>query len=585
VGHPRTPWSVKFHPTDPRYVASGCLGFQVRYVAVHLHGRRNKRRDLFASYLCSFWDIETGRCLYVYTLRHAIISISFHPSGDILAIASGTCVYTWDYQHTCPRIAMFSYQTLRSVTFLPDPTKIMVGEANERYMRPVGQNGQALPADLTVTLTMWDFDSAWALAPQPLENTKAMENGRIILSHALIYNDGGFDISRCGRYLAICADFSLRQAEIDSELEAASDVQQILSTAPQDPVGVEATANDEDGAIPVRGLQPVVAADVAMPGPPPSSASMILPPFPSLPVQSRTFPPAPFLQHHNMLAVLQTATNEPPMTMDSYMNQHMRRVRPRLHPSVERQPPARSARTSPVPVSAVVPPPQRYSTQIRPNIAVSRTRHSRMQRTQRSRLAAQVQSTWLALISLDSDQLGRVIQTCHLEETTAGGVTSVKLSPTSAYVLLGYGVRDRGPREAEFPVHRVTRIYRWENMELCSHVESELDDVNIALFSPICGGGFLYGTKQGKLRVCSTYRGFYDDAGNCNVLRETSNDSEMRHSEDDHEEDPEDDGEDDEGEDDDGDEMDAEEDSGDDAHHGHGRATRTHRRQPRHARQ
>lgn len=29
---------------------------------------------------------------------------------------------------------MFSYQTLRSVTFLPDPTKIMVGEANERYL-------------------------------------------------------------------------------------------------------------------------------------------------------------------------------------------------------------------------------------------------------------------------------------------------------------------------------------------------------------------------------------------------------------------------------------------------------------------
>lgn len=55
-------------------------------------------------------------------------------------------------------------------------------------------------------------------------------------------------------------------------------------------------------------------------------------------------------------------------------------------------------------------------------------------------------------------------------------------------------------------------------MKLLSHVESELDDVNIALFSPICGGGFLYGTKQGKLRVCSTYRGEYDDIDNCNVL-------------------------------------------------------------------
>lgn len=36
-------------------------------------------------------------------------------------------------QHSCPRIAMFSYQTLRSVTFLPDHSKILVGEANERY--------------------------------------------------------------------------------------------------------------------------------------------------------------------------------------------------------------------------------------------------------------------------------------------------------------------------------------------------------------------------------------------------------------------------------------------------------------------
>jgi WD40 repeat protein len=29
-GHPRTPWTVKYHPTDSNIVASGCLGFQVR---------------------------------------------------------------------------------------------------------------------------------------------------------------------------------------------------------------------------------------------------------------------------------------------------------------------------------------------------------------------------------------------------------------------------------------------------------------------------------------------------------------------------------------------------------------------------
>ena len=29
-GHPRTPWTVKYHPTNPFIVASGCLGYQVR---------------------------------------------------------------------------------------------------------------------------------------------------------------------------------------------------------------------------------------------------------------------------------------------------------------------------------------------------------------------------------------------------------------------------------------------------------------------------------------------------------------------------------------------------------------------------
>jgi hypothetical protein len=55
-------------------------------------------------------------------------------------------------------------------------------------------------------------------------------------------------------------------------------------------------------------------------------------------------------------------------------------------------------------------------------------------------------------------------------------------------------------------------------MKLLSHVESEVDDVNIALFSPISGGGFLYGTKQGRLRVCTTYRGETSDEINCNVI-------------------------------------------------------------------
>lgn len=47
---------------------------------------------------------------------------------------------------------MFSYQTLRSVTFLPDPTKIMVGEANERYL--VRVSASILFAKVEIILTI-----------------------------------------------------------------------------------------------------------------------------------------------------------------------------------------------------------------------------------------------------------------------------------------------------------------------------------------------------------------------------------------------------------------------------------------------
>jgi WD40 repeat protein len=35
-GHPRTPWTVKFHPTNSNIIASGCLGSQVRIYLIFL---------------------------------------------------------------------------------------------------------------------------------------------------------------------------------------------------------------------------------------------------------------------------------------------------------------------------------------------------------------------------------------------------------------------------------------------------------------------------------------------------------------------------------------------------------------------
>ena len=75
VGHPRTPWTVKYNPTNPDIVASGCLGQEVR-----------------------IWDISRNTCVNMIRLDASIISLSFHPTGDLIAICSGAKLHTWDWR-------------------------------------------------------------------------------------------------------------------------------------------------------------------------------------------------------------------------------------------------------------------------------------------------------------------------------------------------------------------------------------------------------------------------------------------------------------------------------------------------------
>lgn len=60
------------------------------------------------------WNAATGQCLHTATLEAAIISLSFHPSGNVLAIASGQFVYLWDYNvriRTHLRVNSVSYSS------------------------------------------------------------------------------------------------------------------------------------------------------------------------------------------------------------------------------------------------------------------------------------------------------------------------------------------------------------------------------------------------------------------------------------------------------------------------------------------
>ena len=100
-------------------------------------------------------------------------------------------------------------------------------------------------------------------------------------------------------------------------------------------------------------------------------------------------------------------------------------------------------------------------------------------------------------------RLGQLLEASPLDGAKASAVTCVKFSPSTDFCLIGYGVREPVV-EGGGQYHPVTALYRVRGgMTHVSTMLSGDDDVNIARFHPDSGYGFVYGTKQGRVRVLS----------------------------------------------------------------------------------
>ena len=100
-------------------------------------------------------------------------------------------------------------------------------------------------------------------------------------------------------------------------------------------------------------------------------------------------------------------------------------------------------------------------------------------------------------------RLGQLLEAHPLDANKAGAVTCVKFSPSTDFCLIGYGVREP-VIEGGNNFHPVTAVFRVRGG--MTHVSTTLsgdDDVNIARFHPDSGHSFVYGTKQGRVRVLS----------------------------------------------------------------------------------
>ncbi|KAI3975837.1 hypothetical protein MKX01_015385 [Papaver californicum] len=125
----------------------------------------------------------------------------------------------------------------------------------------------------------------------------------------------------------------------------------------------------------------------------------------------------------------------------------------------------------------------------------------------------------LRIYSLEEATFGLVLESRAIR--AAHCLTSIQFSPTSEHILLAYGRRHSSllrslviDAETTMPIYTILEVYRVSDMELVRVLPSAEDEVNVACFHPLVGGGLVYGTKEGKLRILQ-----YDGSSGTNSTR------------------------------------------------------------------
>eukprot|EP00850_Spirogloea_muscicola_P014702 SM000107S14068 [mRNA] locus=s107:376089:382541:+ [translate_table: standard] len=112
----------------------------------------------------------------------------------------------------------------------------------------------------------------------------------------------------------------------------------------------------------------------------------------------------------------------------------------------------------------------------------------------------------LRVYSLEESTFGQVLASRAVR--AAHCLTSIQFSPSSSHILLAYGRRHSSllrslvaDGTSIIPIYTILEVYRVSDMALVRVLPSAEDEVNVACFHPRVGGGLLYGTKEGKVRI------------------------------------------------------------------------------------
>ncbi|KAI3371038.1 hypothetical protein L3Q82_023519, partial [Scortum barcoo] len=157
VGHRRTPWCVTFHPTIPGLVASGCLDGEVR-----------------------IWDLHGGSESWFTESNVAIASLAFHPTAQLLLIATNNELHFWDWSRPEPFAVVKTgsdTERVRLVRFDPLGHNLLTAIVNPSNQQ--NEEDSEVPMD---SVEMSHFRQRSFMPSQPVRRTPILHNFLHILS-------------------------------------------------------------------------------------------------------------------------------------------------------------------------------------------------------------------------------------------------------------------------------------------------------------------------------------------------------------------------------------------------------------------
>ncbi|XP_036618909.1 activating molecule in BECN1-regulated autophagy protein 1 isoform X6 [Trichosurus vulpecula] len=157
VGHRRTPWCVTFHPTIPGLIASGCLDGEVR-----------------------IWDLHGGSESWFTDSNSAIASLAFHPTAQLLLIATAHEIHFWDWSRREPFAVVKTaseMERVRLVRFDPLGHYLLTAIVNPSNQQ--SDDEPEIPVDGT---ELSHFRQRALLQSQPVRRTPLLHNFLHMLS-------------------------------------------------------------------------------------------------------------------------------------------------------------------------------------------------------------------------------------------------------------------------------------------------------------------------------------------------------------------------------------------------------------------